>query len=247
MIMFVGDLHGSFVILRALIDRVLKDNGYLAGCVSRGGGKSSALKIIQVGDFGWYPYLLKEWTTLPFPVYAIEGNHEYYPMLTDFTHVTEVKPNLWYIPRGTVKNIDGYDIGFMGGAHSVDRYQRREGFDWWPEEEVTEENIKKLANKKVDILVTHVPPYNVIQRNWGKINHRSWHLPYNWVDESSRRIEKMWGDMGMPPMICGHMHGSATDGNCRVLDINELVFLKPDMPKPIDWHAVAADNKKGSE
>ena len=246
MIVFVGDIHGEFHILRSMITEMIKGNGYLETSIMEGNGKSNAIKIIQVGDFGWYPHLLKDWDwKCPFPIYAIEGNHEYFPLVQNWTHVTEVKPNLWYVPRGTVMNIDGYDIGFMGGAHSVDRYNRREGISWWPEEEVTEQDIKKLSNKKVDILVTHVPTHTTIQRNWGPLNKASWGLPKHWVDTSSMLIEQMWMEMGQPPIISGHMHKSVIDGKHRVLDVNQPVFLQPDMPKPVDWYEVAKDNYVG--
>ena len=237
MIMFLGDIHGEFYVLKAIFKKAKED-----------GTLNAPITIIQVGDFGWYPELLAgRLPELPWPLYAIEGNHERFPMLKGLNKVTEVKPNLFYVPRGTVLNIDGYDIGFMGGGESVDKAWRQQGIDWWPNERITKQNIRKLDGKKVDILVTHTPPINFIMRNFGPINKASWNLPYDWQDVSSMNIEKLWGNLGMPPIICGHMHGSKIDGKCKILDINEMFFLKPNMPLPIDWLEVAKDNKIGSK
>jgi Icc-related predicted phosphoesterase len=201
------------------------------------------MTIIQVGDFGWYPELIKErLPELPWPLYAIDGNHEYHPMLRGMDEVTEVKKNLFFVPRGKVLEIDGYKIGFMGGAHSVDIAWRRKDIDWWVDEEVTDENIAKLIDKKVDILVTHTPPTGFIMRNFGPINKNSWGLKPDWEDKSSLKIEKLWGEMGMPPLICGHMHKPVIDGQIKLLDINEMFFLKPGM-NPVDWYQASADNR----
>ena len=248
MIMFVGDIHGSLAILESLIQDILLMNSYLSESVKAGNGRSSALKIIQVGDFGWEPSSLKGYIESPFPIYAIEGNHEYFPMLEGIMNVKEVRSNLFYVPRGTVMEIDGYKIGFMGGGESLDKAWRREGFSWWPRERVMAHDVGQFLkyNKKVDLLVTHTPPLNFIKRNFPPVNKAFWKLPEDWVDISSQNVEKLWGELGMPPVICGHMHRKIIDGQCRMLDINELLFLKPNM-KPIDWRSIEEEYAIGYE
>lgn len=237
MIMFLGDIHADFYVLKAIFNKAKED-----------GTLDAPIKIIQVGDFGWSPTLLKDFPKLPWPVYAIDGNHEYHPMLKGLDVVTEVKPNLFYVPRGTIMEIDGYQIGFMGGAHSVDKKWRSFGVDWWPDEEVTEQNINQMLakNQPVDILVTHSPPKNFILRTFGPINKAYWCLPHDWEDISSMRIEKLWGELGMPPIISGHMHRPVIDGQCKMLDVNEMFFLQPGM-KSVDWYEVARENHEKSK
>ena len=170
MILWLGDIHADFYVLKAIFKKAKED-----------GTLDAPVTIIQVGDFGWSPVFLNSMLPeLPWPVYAIDGNHEYHPMLKGMDKVTEVKPNLFYVPRGTVLNIDGYDIGFMGGAHSVDKKWRQFGVDWWPDEEVTEQNINQMLAKvkSVDILVTHCPPKNFILRTFGPINKAYWGLSH---------------------------------------------------------------------
>lgn len=52
----------------------------------------------------------------------------------------------------------------LGGAKSVDRDQRSEGKDWWPEERFTQEDIDRAVrngsrvHSQVDVLLTHESP-----------------------------------------------------------------------------------------
>lgn len=219
MLLFIGDIHGDLTILRELKKRV--DNSY-------------PLEIIQVGDFGYWPGIDQQWFgNYPWKVYFIDGNHEYFPML-NYATVTELHKNLFYVPRGSVLNIDGYEIGFMGGGFSVDFRYRKEGFDWFRAEEVLESDINKLRDKKLDILVTHTPPTNIILRNFGPLVKQHWGLRPNDMDTSAPRIERLWGELGFPPMICGHMHRSVVDSGCRILNINEIYAI-PSREGPVDF------------
>ena len=64
-------------------------------------------------------------------------------------------PNLVFVPRGTVLELDGRRIAFLGGGNSIiDRAVRRNGVDWWPEEQVTLADVARFADAgTVDILV----------------------------------------------------------------------------------------------
>ena len=75
--------------------------------------------------------------------------------------VVEIAPNFFYAPRGSVIEIDGTTIGFLGGAFSIDYKQRVDGKDWFSLEEVinvndvefTINNFAKYDN--IDVFVTH--------------------------------------------------------------------------------------------
>jgi hypothetical protein len=45
------------------------------------------------------------------------------------------------------------------------------------------------------------------------------------VDVAARRVEEVWKRIGEPMLVCGHMHRSVIDGQCRILNINELVLI----------------------
>lgn len=188
--------------------------------------------VIQVGDFGFYPDALDmHWKKPPFPVYAIDGNHEHFPMLRGIDRVTEIKPNLFFVPRGTILELAGYRIGLCGGGESVDKAWRRENYDWFADERVTHEQIERLYGSNIDFLVTHVPPRSLIDKAFPPINLESWGLPHGWVDVSAVTIEYLWNQLNQPPMFCGHMHhsvdGSKYGMKVRILNIDEIHWIQP--------------------
>lgn len=102
--------------------------------------------VIQVGDFGFYPQKFADLdvfnvkyvkdkhapgsvaVTSPLKfhkkVYAIDGNHENHGWLKTADHnAWKEHYNIYYQPRGSWMNVDGYRIGFLGGALNADRKQ----------------------------------------------------------------------------------------------------------------------------
>lgn len=213
MIAFVGDIHGNINALVKIIDHLKAQ-------------WPSISAIIQVGDFGLYPEKIAHLQRInPFvPIYAIDGNHEYFPLVTQWVKETEIAPNIFYMPRGTVKDIDGRKIGFLGGAASVDKQLRIQyKMGWYPEEVVTQKDISKFDGvDKLDILVTHCPPYQTIIRNFDQRNLLQYGLRPEWVDPSSVLVESLWMRLGRPKLVCGHMHRNVSDNNVLILDINQI-------------------------
>ena len=218
MIVFIGDLHGGFEWLPNILKHVPRD-----------------ATLIQVGDFGfWYghPQELWEriWPELGFekPMYAIDGNHEYYPMFKGATEPTEIWEGVIYIPRSTVLDIEDYKIGFMGGGGSIDYMFRKEGVSWFKEEQISHAEFERLHSVDyIDILVTHVPPTSACKAHFmhPSVAFPSWGLPKDWRDPSQDKVEDLWLKFGKPPLICGHMHKSVTYENVRMLAINEVYEL----------------------
>lgn len=218
MIVFLGDVHGFF-------DRVADVSHLYEG---------NATAIVQVGDFGYYPQTLSRLAQyhFPTPIYWIDGNHEYYPLITplwDKTEPVKVLPNVYYVPRGCVVELDGVRIGCLGGAASVDKAYRKAYADWWPEE-VTRpiDGERLLQHGPVDLLVTHAPPQFIVDKHFNPADlERHWGLSRNWRDPSAAIVEDVWNQLGQPPLICGHMHRSVVDGVVRILDINEVYEFPP--------------------
>jgi len=219
MIVFIGDIHGQFEWLPNILKHVPKD-----------------ATLIQVGDFGfWHGHPKKEWNriwpTLGFekPMYAIDGNHEYLPMFRDMVDPTEIWEGVIYLPRGTVLDIEGYKIGFMGGAGSIDYMFRMPGVSWFAEEQISDEQFDRLFGvDHIDILVTHAPPTSVARAHFihPSAAFPSWGLPGDWFDPSQDKVERLWTKFGKPPLICGHMHRSIVHDTCRILDINEVYGMR---------------------
>lgn len=130
--------------------------------------------VIIAGDFGgvWDGKTLaadlKPYTELPFTVLFVDGNHENFDLLETFPveewhggKVQKIRPDVIHLMRGQIYEIDGKTIFTFGGATSIDKFMRREGVSWWPQELPSYEeldegiaNLKKYDNK-VDYIITH--------------------------------------------------------------------------------------------
>ncbi|MEQ8201063.1 MAG: metallophosphoesterase [Syntrophomonadaceae bacterium] len=148
-ILAVGDIHGAFERLNCLI------------------GQEKPDVILQVGDFGYWPRLgdqdLKMIDTSRTRIYFCEGNNDDLDSLNALikkpAQAVEVSPRIFYMPRGSVLELeDGRRVLFMGGGKSVDRWRREEGWDWFPEEIISEKDLAHLPDPPVDIIISHTCP-----------------------------------------------------------------------------------------
>jgi predicted phosphodiesterase len=210
-IAFLGDIHGWFRRLHHVLEELPED-----------------VPLIQVGDFGCWPQFRDQWKAPKRPIYFIDGNHDHHPTFSKLTVPTEVWPGATYVPRGTILELAGKRVGFLGGAHSVDYKSRTPQVDWFPElEVVTADQTSMLAGRNVDILVTHTAPHFIIKKHLDPFFlKRFFDLPLSYVDHSTVVIEELWENLGKPQLVCGHLHRRITDGTVRVLDINELWVMK---------------------
>jgi UDP-2,3-diacylglucosamine pyrophosphatase LpxH len=219
MIGILGDIHGDFFVLGEKV-RQAKAKG--------------ATAVIQVGDFGYYPRLIAQLRQLELalPVYWIDGNHETHEHFLDEDN-RKTHENCLFVPRGTVVEIDGRRIAFMGGASSVDKETRLAyGMHWSPLENIRPQDMTRMreelakVNNKVDMFITHVPTQSVIQKNFDpRVLRDFFGLPLTWRDPNADLVEELWNEMGNVPMYCGHMHRSLKDGNCRILNIDEMIYV----------------------
>jgi len=61
--------------------------------------------------------------------------------------------------RGSVLKLpDKRNILFIGGALSIDKKQRTIGYDWFPQETISQKNIFELPDEKIDIVISHTAP-----------------------------------------------------------------------------------------
>lgn len=132
--------------------------------------------LIILGDFGgiWYNDE-RDQTNLTFykenvkpTVLFLDGNHENhkaisrYPITRKFGgNVQKIQDNLYHLMRGEIYEIAGKKLFVMGGADSIDKYMRKPGVSWWPEEmpseteyKTAEDNLEKAA-WTVDYILTH--------------------------------------------------------------------------------------------
>lgn len=133
--------------------------------------------------------ITSEFATLnDIPFYWLDGNHECYSWLQMTAEqirqrlyegksapascyqnnvvddgMWEIRPNLYYSPRGNRFSWDGVDFMTMGGAFSIDRNQRRVGTSFWFEEELLADDINKaiVDTTPINILLSHDLPDGV--------------------------------------------------------------------------------------
>lgn len=113
-------------------------------------------------------------TNKPWTTFAVCGNHEAFSLIKEFPivefcsgHVYKITDSLFYAISGEIYNLNGKTCLVINGADSQDKNLRKEGVSWWPEEQITEEDIQKAKfnlkryNNKVDYLLTHTGGVNV--------------------------------------------------------------------------------------
>ncbi len=165
-----GDTHGTLDIQKLIVffdehENEYTDDDYLIICG-------------DVGVCGFNPDDEKETRRilrdLPVTVLFIDGNHENHQRLNDYPvdewmggKVHVIESGIIHLMRGQVYNIKGTTFFTFGGAASIDRNVRIEGFDWFPEEIPTraeyEEGLDNLekCDYKVDYIISHTAPREV--------------------------------------------------------------------------------------
>lgn len=148
LVRLVGDIHGKIYDYRsyALVTGV------------RGRQIVQPEYSVQVGDFGigffspfWHEKEV-EWQKQHPQHRFIRGNHD---------DPAKCKTMPGYIEDGTVEG----DVMYIGGAWSIDHAWRTPGIDWWPDEELSYEELDKLVTKfgqvKPRVMITHDCPTKV--------------------------------------------------------------------------------------
>lgn len=223
MICLLGDIHG----IAYSLDKAIND-----------ARKKGATALIQLGDFQLYlsnPSARLFYEVVkksPIPVYFIDGNHDDCTHWKQYNSVTRIwdDANLWYVPRGTVMDIDGHTIAFMGGAGSIDKqFRLQHGYTWDENENISPNDVSRIienANgKQIDMLLTHCPPNSVVNKHFDPVNKLLFGVGLDWHDPNQDVIEDIWSRFGHPMLYCGHMHRSVHGQTYRILNIDELVCI----------------------
>jgi 3-oxoacid CoA-transferase subunit A len=215
MIYITGDTHSNFhdVVMFAL----------------RNNTKRSDVLII-LGDAG-INYcaderdieLKKQLHKLPITLFCIHGNHEIRPETISTyeeaerfggkVYIEKAYPYLMFAKDGEIYNFNGRKCIVIGGAYSVDKYQRTENLSWWADEQPSKVIKKRVESKldsvnwQVDAVFSHTCP--------------SKYVPYecflNFIDQSTvDRSTEEWLDEIENKLIykewyCGHWHTDKRD------------------------------------
>lgn len=170
MIYITGDTHGDIV---RFVENNMDDKKWT---------KKDCL--IVCGDFGYIflndkreENILNFLESKPYTICFCDGNHENFPAIYAYPKkkwnggcVHHIRDNIFHLMRGQVFQIQGKKIFTFGGAYSLDRYRRKLNYSYWneeiPNDEEYKEAIKNLKeqNEKVDIIISHTAPKEIIYK-----------------------------------------------------------------------------------
>ena len=162
--------------------------------------KESIKLILQLGDFGiWHDedgtlfldLLSKTLDENDQYLLVTLGNHENYTMVEALVTITEgdfegwqhnpKQPRVLYATRGQRWEWQGVSFVSLGGAHSIDRFTRKENMNWWAGEQISYADVMRTANGgHADIFLAHDCPYGVDLFG----THRDETGPSKWTEQA---------------------------------------------------------------
>lgn len=231
-LLLVGDTHGNV----AWLERV----------VFAAAERHQVDRIVQVGDFGWWPGMRNNDAfreaarRSPAPLWWIDGNHEDHArLLADVAAaggsgaggVVSLGGALSYVPRGARFVAGGVSILACGGAHSIDRRARSPGLSWFDQEHVNDADVAACVDAgHADVLIGHDAP-----AGWA-IPHLppERHLPAAWRAElpacwaHRRQLARVMEGVTPSLVIHGHYHSAYRQSVHMRWGPTEIVGLSED-------------------
>jgi hypothetical protein len=187
MTVFVGDVHGKY----SAYKRIMKE------CENS----------IQVGDMG-VGFRRNggardgEAHTNPPHGKMIAGGHRF--IRGNHDNPTACKNQSQWIPDGTIEG----DRMFIGGAVSVDRAWRTEGYDYWADEELSTPELLALTDRYIEarprVMVTHDCPEELATIMCAQSGRQKLDFP----SRSRQAFQSMWSAHSPDLWIFGHWHFS---------------------------------------
>lgn len=141
---FIGDVHGKYKSYKKIMKKY--ENTIQVGDMGVGFKRNLYIDGVHINQF------------FPNPPYdrMVEGNHRF--IRGNHDNPSVCKQHSQCINDGYIED----DVMFVGGAVSIDKEWRTEGYDWWPEEELTIPELDVIVDKycevKPRIMVTHTAP-----------------------------------------------------------------------------------------
>lgn len=134
-----------------------------------------------------------------------------------------------WIPDGHMETTpNGTRIMYIGGALSIDKHMRTEGYNWWPDEELSYYALDRIMQDyikfKPDIMITHeCPNFVAYQISRGNL----------YEDDSITRkaFDNFWEAHQPTYHFFGHWHQNwqYTEGKTKFICIDELNYVDLDV------------------
>lgn len=252
-VLVAGDWHGNRYWALNVIQRVPQ---LLAGQQRR--------LVLHLGDFGIWSgdegrrYLAAINTALDqveAELWFIDGNHE------DFTELARlsggapvgwrvaVQPRIWHLSRGHRWNWHDRWWLACGGGVSLDAATRRAGLDWWPQEEITDQQEAWiLSGGAADVMVCHDCPA-AVTHDFGSVPPEWSHADVTRNEAHRARLQRMTETVRPAHLMHGHLHrayqrdcdfgygkvkvtGLAADGNMRNFAVLDVATMEWTLRRP---------------
>lgn len=146
-IRFIGDVHGKWSRYKALI--------------------KECDRSLQVGDFGVGFRNYRTGEKLEGPPTDAMAQGEHFFIRGNHDNLEECKGHPYYVADGE-SALGRDDIFCVGGALSIDKHLRTEGYDWWHDEELSYSQLCKIIEvyelAKPRVVISHECPESVISR-----------------------------------------------------------------------------------
>ena len=111
--------------------------------------------------------------------------------------------------QATVKWVDG--VMFVGGALSIDKQFRQEGFSWWPDEELSVGELMLLTDRYIGerprAMITHECPEDIALFEMARLSG-STKLDPRFASRTRQAFQSMWSAHSPELWVFGHWHRS---------------------------------------
>lgn len=176
MIGLIGDVHGKTSEYLALLEK-------------------HKYPSVQLGDLGFRPsYQIINDNVIAMDHRFIHGNHD---------DMTCLPPH--FLGRFGFYEHSGVPFFFISGERSIDQVWRTPYIDWWPNEELNEEEKKECvdlyADSKQDIVLSHGCPSDVV--DYFGLSQLIGKIPRS---DTSKLLSQLWNIYKPKLWIFGHYH-----------------------------------------
>jgi len=138
-------------------------------------------------------------------------------------YVGRISPSIYHLRRGEVYTINNKKFFVMGGAHSIDKYNRIDRVSWWKEEEPNMKEFNygldnlNIHNNSVDYILAHTAPMSILLK----------YIDKYWSCKSTERfLEHIITLVSFKEFYCGHVHMDIDCGDKYHLLYNKLSIIK---------------------
>lgn len=174
---------------------------------------------------------------LDITLFCVHGNHEARPWETgNYEEVVwnegliyreEEYPNILFAKDGEIYDFNGKKVIVIGGAYSVDKYDRLNYGMHWFDTEQPDEDIKRYVEEQlekvewtVDIVLSHTVPIEA-EPVWAFISG----IDELSVDKSTERwLQYIYDNLDHSQWFAGHYHVESEEGGIRIMyeDYDEI-------------------------